>query len=336
MGRHPVKCRVELALGMVLLFGLLSVPCYTGMAAEYPDRPVNLSVSYAAGGTTDLIARVLASGTEKSLGKNLVIENKAGGQGTVALSILANAKPDGYTLCATMSDAIVYTPLMQKVTFRPLKSFTSIIGFAEVVNTGLIVKSDAPWKTFGEFIDYAKKNPGKVKYSSSGVGSGMHLAMEEIARKEGIKWIHVPYTGTAPATVALLGGHVDACSAGAEFVPHAKAGTVRVLVTHGPKRSPTFPDVPTLKELGYGFSKQTVCLIAAPAGVPDDVKRKLETAFIKGMQTREFKQMVEKLDMSEVLYKGSEMDQHLNEMWANTDKMLKDIGIIKESATQPY
>jgi tripartite-type tricarboxylate transporter receptor subunit TctC len=332
MDRHFVK----LVFQLIFVLGLLSVPFCAGMAAEYPDRPVSLSVSYAAGGTTDLIARVLASGAEKSLGKNLVIENKPGGQGTVALSILANAKPDGYTLCATMSDAIVYTPLMQKVTFRPLKSFVSIIGFAEVTNTGLIVRSDAPWKTFAEFIDYAKKNPGKVKYSSSGVGSGMHLAMEEIARKENIKWIHVPYTGTAPATVALIGGHVDACSAGAEFVPHAKAGSVRVLATHGQKRSPTFPDVPTLKELGYEFSKETICQIVAPAGVPDEVRKKLESAFNKGMQTREFKSMIEKLDMVEVFYKGSDLDQHLKEMWTNSEKMLKDIGIIKEVATQPY
>ncbi len=336
MGRLLVKNRLNLVFQFSLYLGLICFPLYTGMAAEYPDRPVSLSVSYAAGGTTDLIARVLAAGTEKSLGKNLVIENKAGGQGTVALSILANAKPDGYTICATMSDAIVYTPLMQKVTFRPLKSFVSIIGFAEVMNTGLIVKSDAPWKTFGEFIDYAKKNPGKVKYSSAGVGSGMHLAMEEIARKDGIKWTHIPYTGTAPATVALLGGHVDACSAGAEFVPHARAGSVRLLATHGQKRSPTFPDVPTLKELGYEFSKETICAVVAPAGVPDDVKRKLEAAFTKGMQTREFKLMIEKLDMSEVFFKGGDLDQHLKEMWANSDKMLKDIGIIKEVATQPY
>jgi tripartite-type tricarboxylate transporter receptor subunit TctC len=336
MGRLLVKNRLKLVLQLGLFVGLICFPFYTGMAAEYPDRPVSLSVSYAAGGTTDLIARVLAAGTEKSLGKSLVIENKAGGQGTVALSILANAKPDGYTLCATMSDAIVYTPLMQKVTLRPLKSFVSIIGFAEVMNTGLIVKSDAPWKTFGEFIDYAKKNPGKVKYSSAGVGSGMHLAMEEIARKDGIKWIHVPYTGTAPAIVAVLGGHVDACSAGAEFVPYARADTVRVLATHGQKRSPTFPDVPTLKELGYGFSKETVFAIVAPAGVPEAVIKKLEAAFTKGTQTPELKAMLEKLDLSQALYKGNDYDQYLRDLWTRSEKMLKEIGIIKEAATQPY
>ena len=139
-----------------------------------------------------------------------------------------------------------------------------------------------------------------------------------------------------PPRVALLGGHVDACSAGAEFVPHARAGSVRLLATHGQKRSPTFPDVPTLKELGYGFSKETVCAVVAPAGVPDDIKRKLEAAFTKGMQTPEFKSMTEKLDLSEVFFKGSDFDQYLKELWAKSERMLKDIGIIKEAATQPY
>ena len=336
MARHAMKNRAKLVFQLSLIFGLLWVPLHAGTAAEYPDKPVNVMVAYAAGGTTDLITRVLAAGSEKGLGKNFVIDNKGGGQGTVALSILATMKPDGYTLCAVSSDAVVYTPLMQKVPFRPLKSFVSIIGFAEAMNTGLIVKSDAPWKTFGEFIDYAKRNPGKVKYSSAGVGSGMHLAMEEIARKDGIKWIHVPYTGTAPATVALLGGHVDACSAGAEFVPYARAGSVRLLATHGQKRSPTFPDVPTLKELGYGFSKETVFAIVAPAGVPDSIIKKLEAAFTKGTQTPEFKSMIEKLDLSQALYKGSDYDQFLKDLWARSEKMLKDIGIIKEAATQPY
>jgi tripartite-type tricarboxylate transporter receptor subunit TctC len=336
VARRARKRRAKLVFQLSLICGLLWFPFCAGTAAEYPEKPVNLMVSLAAGGTTDLITRVLAAGSQQSLGKNFVIENKPGGQGTVALSVLANMKPDGYALCAAPSDAIVYTPLMQKVTFRPIKSFVSIIGFAEAMNTGLIVKSDAPWKTFGEFIEYAKKNPGKVKYSSAGVGSGMHLAMEEVARKDGIKWTHVPYTGTAPATVALLGGHVDACSAGAEFVPHARAGSVRLLATHGQKRSPTFPDVPTLKELGYAFSKETVFAIVAPAGVPDDIIKKLETAFTKGTQTPEFKSMIEKLDLSPVLYKGSDYDQYLKDLWIRSEKMFKDIGIIKEGATQPY
>jgi tripartite-type tricarboxylate transporter receptor subunit TctC len=198
----------------------------------------------------------------------VVIENKGGGGGTVALSVVANAAPDGYTLCATPNVSVVDTALMQKVTFRPLASFTPILGHSLAEHTALIVKSDAPWRTIKDFIEYAKKNPGKIKYSSAGVGSGMHVAMEVVARREGIKWVHVPYKGAAPATTALLGGHVDACSAGIGWQIHAKSGAVRALADHGKKRGAEFLDVPTLWELGYGFSNETIHAIVGPADLP--------------------------------------------------------------------
>jgi len=163
--------------------------------AEFPERPVTIVVGFDPGAASDITARTLAAGAERQLGKSFVIENKGGGAGTVAAALVANAKPDGYTLVAIPNVAIVDTPLMQKVTFKPLKSFTPIIAHSAAEHTALIVKVDAPWKTFKEFIEYAKKNPGKVKYSTSGVGTGMHVAMEVIAKKEGIKWVHVPYKG---------------------------------------------------------------------------------------------------------------------------------------------
>src|SRR5208337_11078 len=204
----------------------------------------------------------------KYLGKPFVIENRGGGGGAVALAVVANAKPDGYTLCATPDVAIIDTPLMQKVTFKPLKSFVPVMAHSAAEHTALVVRSDAPWKTFKEFIEYAKKNPNKVKYSTAGIGTGMHVAMEIIAHKEGIKWTHVPYKGAAPALTALLGGHVDACSAGLGYQPHVQAGSVRMLADHGLKRQVAFPNVPTLMELGYGYSNDTVHGIVGPVGLP--------------------------------------------------------------------
>jgi tripartite-type tricarboxylate transporter receptor subunit TctC len=225
---------------------------------------------------------------------------------------------------------------MQKVPFKPLASFTPIIAFAASEHSALLVKSDSPWKTFKEFMDYAAKNPGKVKYSTAGVGSGMHVAMEVIAHKDGIKWVHVPYKGTAPSRTALMGGHVDACSSGVDWPPFVQSGHLRVLVTHGEKRSPHFPDVPTLKELGYGFVSETMHTIVGPAGVSPDVVKKLEAAFKKGMETPEFKTALEKLYLSPVLLESKAYDQHLKEKWGRTEKMFKDLGIIKDAATQPY
>ena len=225
---------------------------------------------------------------------------------------------------------------MQKVTYKPLKSFTPIVGLAAAEHTALLVKSDAPWKTFPEFMDYAKKNPGKIKYSSSGVGTGMHVVMEYIASKEGVKWVHVPYKGSPASRAALLGGHVHACSSGIDWPPFVQSGELRVLATHGHTRSPHFPNVPTMKELGYDVTNETIHGIFGPAGLPPDVVAKLEAAFAKGMETPEFKTTREKLYLSPVSYNSKQFEQHLKEYWAKEEKMLKDVGVIKEPATQPY
>ncbi len=164
----------------------------------------------------------------------------------------------------------------------------------------------------------------------------MHLAMEYIAAKDGIQWIHVPYKSAAAARTALMGGHVDACSAGAEFVPFGKQGVVRVLATHGEKRSPAFPDVPTLKELGYDFVKETIFGMAGPAPLPPDVLKRLEAGLTKGMETPEFSAVREKLDCLPAYYNAASFDSYLKDLWVRTEKMFKDAGIIKEPATQPY
>jgi len=310
---------------------------FTGVCrSDYPDRPVTVLVSFDAGSTTDLIARTVAIGTEKALGARLVFENRGGGGGTVAMALLAKTKPDGYTVCATPTDTIAYTPLMQKVPFTPLKSFTPIIGMTAAANTALIVNKDAPWKTFQEFTEYAKKNPGKIKYSTAGVGTGMHAAMEYVGNKDGIKWTHIPFKSAAAARTAMMGGHVDACSAGAEFVPFAREGQVRVLATHGEKRSLQFSKVPTLKELGYDFTKETIHSIFGPANLPTEILQKLEMAFTKGTETPEFKALIEKLDCTPAYLNSKDLDRYVKDLWVRAEKMFKDASIIKEAATQPY
>jgi len=321
-------------LGGFLLI-VLMVLCAGEARSEFPERNITLIVAWEAGGPVDLVTRALAVGAEKHLGKPLVIENKGGGGGTVGLSVIANAAPDGYTLCATPNVSVVDTPIMQKMTFRPLGSFSPILGHSLAEHTALLVKSDAPWKSFREFIEYAKKNPGKIKYSSAGIGSGMHVAMEVIARKEGVKWVHVPYKGAAPATTALLGGHVDACSAGIGWQVHGKSGAVRALADHGKKRGPDFPEVPTLWELGYGFSNETIHAIVGPAGLPPDVMKKLEEAFRKGMETPEFKTAQEKLYLTPAYYDSKAYGKHLKERWPSMEKILIDAGVVKEAATKP-
>jgi tripartite-type tricarboxylate transporter receptor subunit TctC len=303
--------------------------------SEYPERPVTIIVTMDPGGVTDLATRALTINMEKSLGKSLIVENRGGGGGAVGLGVLVNAKPDGYTLATTQNLSIVDTPLMQKVPYKPLSSFTPIAVFGYSEHTAVLVKPDAPWKTFGEFVDYAKKNPGKVKYSSAGVGSGMHVAMEYVAHKEGIKWVHVPFKGTAPSRTAVLGGHVDACSSGMGWAPFVLSGQLRVLATQGRNRSPQFPNAPTFKELGYEFVSEAYHTMVGPAGLPPDVVKKLENAAQRAMAAPEFKQTADAQEVTIFYMDSAQYDRHLKEKWSRTEKDFKMMGIIKEAATQP-
>jgi tripartite-type tricarboxylate transporter receptor subunit TctC len=225
---------------------------------------------------------------------------------------------------------------MQKVTYKPLTSFTPIMAYVGAHNSGLVVKSDAPWRTMREFLDYAKKNPGKVKYGTPGVGTAPHHAMEYLAHKEGIQWVHVPFPGSAPAITSLLGGHLTAGSVGPELVPFAQAGSLRTLGTHEYKRSSAFPDVPTFREQGFDFVNETVFSIFGPAGLPPDVVKKLENAFTRAMETPQFKTVCEKMSLIPAYYNSKDYDRHLKELWVTLEKSMKETGLIKEPATQPY
>jgi len=303
--------------------------------AEYPERPIAVMVTYAAGGSMDMSTRAICAAAEKILGKPMIVENKPGGGGTVALALLANAKPDGYTLCGATDSGIIRVPQLQKMTYKPLKDFTPIIAYAQPLNT-IVVRKDAPWKNMKELLEYAKKNPNKIKYSSGGVGTGMHHAMAYLELQDGIKWIHVPYKGNADALTALMGGHVDVASVGPESYPFARSGEVRILAIAESRRNPKFPDIPTLKELGYDFANDAFFSILGPAGLPPDIEKKLENAFVKASESKEVRVIIDKLDLLPILYVGKDYDKHLKSYWPRMEKSLKDTGLMKESATQPY
>ncbi len=316
-----------------LLFTLVTAPAI--VRAEYPERPIAMMVTYAAGGSMDMSTRAISAAAEKILGKPIIVENKPGGGGTVALALLANVKPDGYTLCGATDSGIIRVPQLQKVTYKPLKDFTPLIAYAQPLNT-IVVKKEAPWKNMKELLEYAKKNPNKIKYSSGGVGTGMHHAMVYLELQDGIKWIHVPYKGNADALTAVMGGHVDVASVGPESYPFARAGTVRILAIAESRRNPKFPDIPTLKELGYDFANDAFFSVLGPAGLPQDIAKKLENAFVKAAESKEVKVVIDKLDLLPILYVGKEYDDHLKNYWPRMEKSLKDTGLMKESATQPY
>jgi len=334
MKAEHIRTLLSAAMVLSILGGTVLVP---GVArSEYPERPITVIVGMQPGGPMDLSTRAISVGAEKYLGQPLVIENRTGGSGAIAASVVASSKPDGYRIWGGASTGLIRTPLLLKVTtYKPLKSFTPILGYASPINA-IVVRKDAPWRSLAELIDYAKKNPGKIRYTAGTIGTAMHHAMEYLKHKEGIQWVYIPQTGAAPAMTALLGGHVEVCAAGSDFVPHARSGAVRPLALLEEKRSPSFTDIPTLKELGYDFVNEQVFGVFGPAGLPPEIVKKLETAFEKGMETPEFRTLAEKLSLNLVHYGSGEFDAYLKESWIRIEKSMKETGIIKEAATPPY
>jgi tripartite-type tricarboxylate transporter receptor subunit TctC len=253
-------------LHFVVAIALALFICGAGMsrAQEFPAKPVVLVVPWPAGGTTDLGMRALANATEKYLKQKIVTENRPGAAGVLGPQQVVQAAPDGYTV-VQIPITVFRAPFMRKVNFSPETDFTYIIGVSGYT-FGVVVRADAPWKTFQEFLTFAKNNPGKINYGTPGAGTSLHLTMEQIAGKQGIKWQHVPFKGTAETTSALLGGHIDAVADATGWAPMVNAGQFRLLVTWNAARSKNWPDVPTLKETGVDLVSNSPFGIAGPKG----------------------------------------------------------------------
>ena len=326
------KQRLLIAICFLILANMIF---FDGVAkAEFPEKEITIVNMAEPGLTTDVLVRALIVGASNYLKRPIVIEYKPGSGGMLAASVVAAAKPDGYTLFSGTGAAIIEGALLKKVPFQPLKSFTPLTAFAASEHTATLVAPDAPWKTFKEFVDYAKKNPGKIKVGIS-FGSGMHIAMEFVKHQDGINWVNVPFTSGGPARTAVMGHHVDAAASGTDWPPFVESNQLKVLVTHGRTRSPHSPNVPNLIELGYNFAGDVPQSILGPAGLAPDVVAKLETAFVKGMEAPEFKAAMQKYYVSPYYLNSKDYTKHLRERWVTYEKLFKEFGIIKEAATQP-
>jgi tripartite-type tricarboxylate transporter receptor subunit TctC len=275
-----------------------------GFAQNFPARPVTLIVPWPAGGTTDVGMRALATATEKHLGQPIVVENRSGGSGTLGPGqMAATAKPDGYTI-AQIPITVFRFPFMTKTTFDPATDFTYIIGVSGYT-FGVVVRDDAPWKTFQELAADAKANPGKINYGTPGAGTSLHITMEQIAKRQDIKWTHVPFKGNAEAMNALLGGHIHAVADSSGWAPLVNAGRFRLLVTWGAARTKNWPDVPTLREIGIDMVSNSPFGIAGPKGMDPAVVKVLHDAFKKGLEEPSYAAAMAKLDQ-ELFYLSSE------------------------------
>jgi tripartite-type tricarboxylate transporter receptor subunit TctC len=306
------------SIGMTVLAGAAS-------AQDYPAKPITLIVPWPAGGPTDVTMRSMAEVAARHLGQPIVIENKAGGGGTVGpATMAAAAKPDGYTL-AQMPITVYRLPLMQKTTWKA-DDFTYIIHLTGYVFAAF-ANADTPFKKWEDVIAYAKANPGKITYGSTGSGTSLHLGMEMLAEKSGVKFTHVPFKGAAEVNAAVAGGHVMLGASGTSIRPLVDAGKARFLNVWTAKRVSFLPDIPTLQDLGYPYVIDSPWGIAGPKGMDPKVVAKIHDAFKKALEEQPVIDSLARFDMVPN-YKGTaDYNAAVAEQIKLEEALLKRIGM---------
>ena len=275
-----------------LLCALAMLHAGAAMAQAWPTKPIRLMVPFPPGGSTDIVARIVAQKLSERLGQSLVIENRGGGGGTIGTAAVAKAAPDGYNLTiASTSTHVVAPGVYAKLEYDPIKDFTPI-GLMAVSPYLLVVNPGVSAKTLQDLVALAKSQPGKLNYASAGIGSTTHLAMEMLKAVSGTFMLHIPYSGNGPAGTAVVGGQVEILFGSLPaLLPHAKSGRVRALAVGTPKRSPSLPAVPTVSESGYpGFDASLWLALMGPAGTPPAIVERLNkelNSLIASADTRE-------------------------------------------------
>ena len=284
-------------------------------------------VPWPAGGSTDIGLRALATATEKHLGQSIVIENRGGAAGTLGgAQMAANAKPDGYTI-SQIPITIFRLPYMGKTAFDPTKDFTYIIGISGYT-FGVVVRSDAPWKTFQELLADAKANPGKINYGTLGAGTSLHITMEQIAKQQGIKWTHVQFRGQADTTTSLLGGHdiPDLCGLD-RLGTVGERGQTSAFGDVGCQPHQKWPTVPILKEVGINMISNSPYGLAGPKGMDPSVVKVLHDAFKKGMEEPAFGAAMSKLDQELFYLSSADYHDFAMKLIVEEKRIIEELGL---------
>ena len=307
-------------LGVLVVVAVIFSPAFWVFASDYPAKPVTLIIPYPAGGSTDVTGRVLAPVVKRHLGQPVIVENKGGGGGTVGPNLVISKPPDGYTIGIMASTTVTISWHMGKMNFNPIEDVKHIMRYSGYLY-GFVVRADAPWKTFNDYVKYAKENPGKVTYGTPGMGTGPHLAMEMIAFATGIRLTHIPYKGGAECNSALLGGHVDSVSDSTSWAPLVDAGKFRLLTIYTASRSARYADVPTLKELGIDIVFPSPLEFMGPKALPQPIVQKLHDAIKKSLDDPEYQAALKKYDMQTTYLNSEDCEKAVR---AESEK-LKDI-----------
>jgi tripartite-type tricarboxylate transporter receptor subunit TctC len=286
---HPTFARASrraFVLGGVAAAAAVGLgPAAVLAQTAFPTKPITIVVPFTAGGTTDILARVVGLHMGTTLGQPVIVDNRAGAGGNIGSQLVARAAPDGYTiLMGTVGTHAINQSLYKTMPFDPIKDFAPLSRVAMVPNL-LVANPGQPYRTVKELIAYVKANPGKVSYASSGNGTSIHLSAELFKQMAGVEMQHVPYRGSAPAVADLLGGQTAIMFDNMpSAIPHVKGDKLRALAVTTSRRSPALPDVPTVAEAGVpGYEATSWFGLLAPAGTPADVVARLNGAIVKAL-----------------------------------------------------
>lgn len=297
----------------------------------YPAKTITMIVPAAAGGTTDLAARMAAQALAPVIGQSVVVDNKGGGNGSIAASLVKRAEADGYTLLMQYSGYHVISPHLTKARVWEQGDFQPVANVLSAPQI-IVVRSELPVKTLAELVAYAKANPGKLNYASSGNGSLQHVTGAMLEQQAGIKMVHVPYKGTGPALQDLLGGQVDLTFGTAPpFMPHVQSGKLRVLAVTGTQRLPSLPDAPTTAEAGYaGVNATSWFAVFAPAATPKPVIDKLTADLKKVVENPAFKQKAQEQGATADYMSPQQLGAMVKTEWSNWAQVVKSSKIEAE------
>jgi len=302
---------------------------FSASAQDFPTRPVTFIVPWAAGGATDITIRALADAASKHLGQPIIIENKAGGGGTVGgATMAASAKPDGYTI-GQIPISIFRYPIMQGATYDPLKDFTYIANIAGYVFASYC-STESKLGTWKEVVEFAKANPGKLTYASPGHGTSPNIGMELMAAASGVKFTEVPFKSTNEVNLAVAGNHTLCGATGLDAKPLADAGKLKFVNVWTGKPLSKLPGVPTLKELGYPFVFESPWGIAGPKGMDPKVVAKLQDAFKKASEEPAFRDTLDKYEMVPNWMDAATYTRFVADYLASERESLTKLGLAKK------
>ena len=316
-----------LCLGLAILFGT-SVYGQEAEVSRYPNRPITFIHPLPAGGVADVVTRVLCKEAEKSLGQPIIILNKPGGNLTIGAATLATSKPDGYTIGFTAASSLLIIPFMEKLPYHPLNDFQQIMQWG-APHFGVTVKADSPFKSFKDIVDYARQNPKKLSYGTTGTVGLHYLIMEQIARKEKVQFTQIPFKGGSEVETALLGGHIQ--FGASEFsVGQLETGGTRLLLLFREEPSPEYPQTPCLKDLGYGDIRAPMLQnIAGPKGMPEAIVKKLEDAFTKALKAPAVVKVMKETGFSVQYRDSKELTVYIATNYEFFEKFLKELNLVK-------